>query len=95
MPISIDHWRVSIGIFYGHTYALICKLTKLNLNDIEIFISYFLLITLFLLLLLYGDIESNPGPKKKEQTYFLLCHWNVNSLVAHKNNFISCMQFCL
>ena len=33
---------------------------------------------------MHGDIESNPGPEKKEQTYFLLCHWNVNSLVAHK-----------
>ena len=32
----------------------------------------------------HGEIESNPGPKKKQQTYFLLCHWNVDSLVAHK-----------
>ena len=60
------------------------KLTKLNLNDIKFLISYFLPIILFLLLLFHGDIESNSGPKKKEQTYFLLCHWNVNSLVAHK-----------
>ena len=82
--ISIDHWHASIGIFYGHAYALTCKLTKLNLNNIEIFISYFLPTILFLLLLLHGDTEFNPGPKKKEQTYFLLCHWNVNSLVAHK-----------
>ena len=37
---------------------------------------------LFLLLVLHGDIKSNPGPKKKEQTHFSLCHWNVNSLVA-------------
>ena len=82
--ISIDQWHASIGIFYGHAYAVICKLTKLNLNNIEIFISYFLPTILFLLLLLHGDIEFNPGPKKKEQTYFLLCHWNVNSFVAHK-----------
>ena len=89
MLISIDQWHASIGIFYGHAYALICKLTKLNLNNIEIFISYFLPLIFFLLLLLHGDIESNPGPKKKEQTYFSLCHLNVNSLVAHKNSFIS------
>ena len=56
----------------------------MHINNIEIFISYFLLIILFLLLLLHGDIESNRGPKKKKQTYFSLCHWNVNSLVAHK-----------
>ena len=87
MVISIDQWRASIGIFYGHAYALICKLTKLSLNNIDLFISCFLPIVLFLLLLLHGDIEPNPGPKKKEQTYFSLCHWNdwnVNSLVAHK-----------
>ena len=36
------------------------------------------------MLLLHDDTESNPGLKKKEQTYFSLCHWNVNSLVAHK-----------
>ena len=84
MLICIDQWHASIGIFYGHAYALICKLTKLNLNNIEIFISYFLPLIFFLLLLLHDDTESNPGLKKKEQTYFSLCHWNVNSLVAHK-----------
>ena len=41
-------------------------------------------VNVLILLLLHGDIESKPGPKKKEQTYFSLCHWNVNSLVAHK-----------
>ena len=81
----------SLSPVYGHAYALIFKLTKLNLNNIEFFISYFLPIILFLLLLLYGDTEANPRPKKKEQTYFSLCHWNVNSLVAHeKNIFNSC-----
>ena len=84
MLTSIYQWRASIGIFYSHVYALICKLTKLNLNNIETFISYFLPLIFFLLVLLHGDTESNPGPKKKEQTYFSLCHWNVNSLVAHK-----------
>ena len=49
----------------------ICKLTKLNLDNIEILISYFLPIILFLLLLLDCDIESNPGPEKKKQIYFL------------------------
>ena len=84
MLISIDQWRASTGIFYGHAYALIYKLTKLNLNNIEIFISHFLPTILSLLLLLHGDIESNLGPKKKVQTYFSLFHWNVNSLVARK-----------
>ena len=88
MLISIDQWHALIGLFYGHAYALNPKLTKLNLNNIEFFISYFLPIILFLLLLLYGDTEANPRPKKKEQTYFSLCHWNVNSLVAHEKKYL-------
>ena len=71
MLISIDHWRASIGILYGHAYALICNLTTLNLNNIQLFISYFLPTILFLLLHLHGDIESNPGPKKKEHLFFV------------------------
>ena len=79
MLVSIDQWHASTGIFYGHAYALICKLNKLKLNNIEFFISYSLPMILLLVLLLHGDAESNPGPKKK-----VLCHCNVNSLVAHK-----------
>ena len=84
MLINIDQSRASVGIFYSHGYALICKLTKLKLNNIEFFLSHFVPIILFLFLLLHGDVESKPGPKKNEQTYFLLCHLNVNSLVAHQ-----------
>ena len=40
------------------------------------------------MLLLHGGIDYNPSPKKKEQTYFSLCHWNVNSLVAYKKMFL-------
>ena len=34
------------------------------------------------LLLLHGDIETNPGPNKNYKS-FTCCHWNVNSLTAH------------
>ena len=83
MLISIDHWRASIGILYGHAYALICNLTTLNLNNIELFISYFLPTILFLLLHLHGDINLTLVLRKKS-TYFSLSNWNVNSLAAHK-----------
>ena len=33
------------------------------------------------LLLISGDIETNPGPKKSSATKF--CHWNLNGLAAH------------
>ena len=35
-----------------------------------------------ILLLLHGDVETNPGPNKKYKP-FTCCHWNVNSLTAH------------
>ena len=40
---------------------------------------------MFLILLMNGDIESNPGPKTKteKENFFSCCHWNVNSLLAH------------
>ena len=36
-----------------------------------------------MLLLTHGDIESNPGPNGRTSNYFLCCHWNVNSIMAH------------
>ena len=36
----------------------------------------------FLLLLSHGDIEVNPGPKKK-LSKLSCCHWNVSSILAH------------
>ena len=61
MLVSMDQCHASFGILYGHVYALVCKLTNLNLNKIEFFYFIFLPIILFLLLLLHGDIESNPS----------------------------------
>ena len=36
-----------------------------------------------MLIMQHGDIESNPGPSKKHRP-LTCCHWNVNSLTAHK-----------
>ena len=30
-----------------------------------------------------GDVELNPGPQNTKYYYFSLCHWNLNSLLAH------------
>ena len=32
------------------------------------------------LVTLSGDVEVNPGPKKKDKDCLLLCHWNLNSV---------------
>ena len=47
------------------------------------FILCFYAVFAFLLLLKHGDIEINPGPKKKETRFFSCLHWNVNSILAH------------
>ena len=42
-------------------------------------------VTAFIILLLlfsHGDIEANPGPKRKFSK-FSCCHWNVSSILAH------------
>ena len=46
-------------------------------------VNYKIFILLFILLLTYGDIVSNPGPKKNLQL-FSLCHWNANSILAQE-----------
>ena len=38
----------------------------------------------FLMLFACGDIELNPGPKKRSSCYnFSVCHWNLNSITPH------------
>ena len=52
---------------------------------------YFRLLTSFLanfsgkfdLLMLRGDIESNPGPRPNSGQSFSICHWNLNSTAAY------------
>ena len=40
---------------------------------------------LSIFLLLIGDVELNPRPTKKRNSWFnfSICHWNLNSLTAH------------
>ena len=47
------------------------------------FILCFYVVFAFLLLLKHGDVEINPGPKKKETRFFSCLHWNINSILAH------------
>ena len=35
------------------------------------------------LILLSGDIETNPGPTPSSGQCFSICHWNLNSIAAH------------
>ena len=85
MSISIDQWRASIGLFYGQVYR--CFSIKLSGGCCDFkmvgFILCFFAVFAFLFLLKHGDIEINPGPKKKETRFFSCLHWNVNNILAH------------
>ena len=38
------------------------------------------------LILLSGDVEINPGPRRNTDETFSICHWNLNSLLACNYN---------
>ena len=65
-----------------------------------IHVFYFRLLISFLanfsgkfdLLMLCGDIESNPGPRPNSGQSFSLCHWNLNSIAAHNFSKISLLK---
>ena len=46
------------------------------------------------LMLLSGDIETNPGPKLISGQSFSICHWNLNSVLQlHRNFSYDCLRF--
>ena len=58
-------------------------------DDLNI-INYKVFVLIIMLLLIHGDIESNPRPKRRTSNYFSSCHWNVDSIMAHnKLSFLS------
>ena len=46
----------------------------------------------FDLLMLCGDIESNPGPRPNSGQSFSISHWNLNSIAAHNFSKISLLR---
>ena len=67
MPINIDQWCVTTGLFYGKVYAVIPNNKNFCDSNIKIliFLIFFYRTFVFLILLMDGDVESNPGPKTK------------------------------
>ena len=58
----------------------------------KLYISIFLLFNILLgvlvwlrscLIILSGDVEVNPGPKNSVSECLSICHWNLNSILAH------------
>ena len=67
MSINIDQWCASIGLFYGQVYGHISIKLSIGYCDLKtVIMLWFFAAFAFLLQLKHGDIEINPGPKKKE-----------------------------
>ena len=75
MLIGINQWCATTGLFWNDKHHS----SKKDLNHIKNLNFFFTA----LLLITYGDIETNPGPKSKNSKYVSCCHWNVNSILTH------------
>ena len=77
--------RVEIGMFFKK--SKVRYRDKILLPTIGPLISCssgFLFVFVMLIWLTCGDIESNPGPRRRGSSYnFSVCHWNLNNMTAH------------
>ena len=85
MPISIMQWRVEIGMFFRKSKVRYRDRILLPIiRPLFSCSSGFRFASIMLILLTYGDIESNPGPKRSDSCYnFPIYLWNLNSMNAH------------
>ena len=61
-----------------------CKKINFIWALLSTFATCYLLYWLYILLIiLRGDVELNPGPKRKAALTLSVCHWNLNSICAH------------
>ena len=83
--ISIFFLSLSLGIFVCHTIKtfLFSRFKKIKGVFVSIFVFTFFVSFLSRRLLLSGDIETNPGPRRNLSNHFTICHWNLNSISAH------------
>ena len=82
MPVSITQWCLEIGIFHTRFSRVSNSRSTLLLCNFCTTGFYFVCCVI-LTLFISGDVELNPGPKNtKSSSYFSLCHWNLNSLLA-------------
>ena len=67
MPINIMQWHARIRNFYRYAYPLINmykSLLSFNFDMSLILLNLFYSLFYQILLLLHGDVETNPGPNK-------------------------------
>ena len=77
MSVNSGQWQASISLFQSKpNLKSSCKFRVLR------FVNYKIIAFLILLLFSHGDIEVNPGSKRKIWKVSC-CHWNINSILAH------------
>ena len=81
-------------LFFKHLLILsICiPLGSYNTTMFIFQMSYYLLYTK-LLVLISGDIETNPGPISSIIQSLSICHWNLNSISTYNFTSISYNSF--
>ena len=73
MSVSIDQWHASIGLFYGQVYGHFSIELGRGCCDFKMvgFMLCLFAVFSFLLLLTYGDVEINLGPKTKDTVFIV------------------------
>ena len=84
MQISIMQWRVEIGMFFRK--SKVRYRDRISLPTIRSLFSCSSgsrFVFVMLMLFTCGDIESSPGPRRRDSWYnFSVCHWNLKSMTA-------------
>ena len=92
--MSTTQWCVEIRMFFRKPKVK-CrdKILLLTIRPLFSCSSGFRFVFVILILLTYGDIESNSGPRKRDSRYnFLVCHWNLKSMAAHNFEKINLLE---
>ena len=41
------------------------------------------------IIILGGDVETNPGPQSRRSQEFSICHWNLNSIATLLKTYVT------
>ena len=83
--ISFAYLYITLYFTYHTVYysmKLLVKYSILLNFFLELCVSFDLIFVQHLLILC-GDVETNPGPNTSCSQSLSICHWNVNGLSAH------------
>ena len=77
--------------FYVSLMGYLVNIANQCLNLKYSFFGFYIMVFINLILR-YGDIKENPGPKTKPNDNLSVCHWNVNSIPSHNFQKITVLE---